>query len=128
MENYTIIEGDNIDLAIQYFNMKKEGKEVVCEYYHSMSIGWVSEKIPNFHPMSQHRLLIPKEKKLVPFDYTDNLIGMVVEHKSKETRRLVLYQDIDRVNAGNYYYTYYELFNNFTIYPTGAPCGKEEVI
>jgi hypothetical protein len=126
MENYTIIEGDNIDLAIQYFTMKKEGKEVKVKYLNEAG-NWCTDDIPDFDATYKYRLLIPKEKKLVPFDFTDNLVGMIIEHKSKETRRLVVFQDIDVINAGNSSYTYYELFNNFTIYPTGAPCGKEEL-
>jgi hypothetical protein len=127
MENYTIIEGDNIDLAIQYYTMKKEGKEGVCEYYSVHSGKWIETESPSFDPETKYRL-IPKEKKLAPFDYTDNLIGMVVEYKSKKTRMLIVYQDIDVINAGISSYTYKDLFNNFTIYPTGAPCGKEELI
>ena len=128
MENYTIIEGDNIDLAIQYYTMKKEGKEVVAEYYTKHLAQWVNPGFPSFRLGYKHRLLIPKEKKLVPFDFSDNLIGMVVEHKSKEARMLVIFQIAYGVSAGNSSYTYKELFDNFTIYPTGAPCGKEEVI
>jgi len=127
MENYTIIDGDNIDLAIQYFTMKKEGKKVLAQYL-SIENEWKDYLHPIFSNTIKYRLLIPKEKKLVPFDFSDNLIGTVVEHKSKETRRLVVFQDIDVINAGNSSYTYKDLFNNFTIYPTGAPCGKEEVI
>jgi hypothetical protein len=128
MENYTIIEGDNIDLAIQYYTMKKEGKEVVAEYYTKHLAQWVNPGFPSFRLGYKHRLLIPKEKKLTPFDYTDNLIGMVVEEKTKDWRGVIVSQDIDGVYVGIRYCRYDALLDNFTTYPTGTPCGNEEVI
>jgi hypothetical protein len=127
MENYTIIEGDNVDLAIQYFTMKKEGKEFKLEYLNEAG-NWRHECLPDFDEAYKYRLLIPKENKLVPFDYSDNLIGMVVEHKSSGNKRLVIYQNELGIYAGPSYYKYKELLDNYTIYPTGAPCGKEELI
>jgi len=125
MENYTLIEGDNIGLAIQYYTMKKEGKEVECEYLNEEG-NWRHESIPDFDGAYKYRLLIPKEKKLVPFDYSDNLIGMVVETKSKKTKMLIILQDKDSVNVGDVYYTYEYLLKRFTFYPSGEPCGKED--
>jgi hypothetical protein len=127
MENYTIIEGNNIDLAIQYWTMKKEGKDVKVKYLNEAG-NWCNDGLPDFDDEFKYRLLIPKEKKLVPFDFSDNLIGMVVEDKMNGFRAIIYYQGKGCVKIGSGNCGYKELLEHFTIYPSGEPCGKEELL
>jgi hypothetical protein len=122
-DNYKIIEGDNYDLAIQYFKMKQEGKEVIAEYYDEDD-GWGEVSSPSFDEYYKHRLLIPKEKQYVPYTYEDDIVGIKVSSKSIKAERLITGKDEDVVTVGGYSVTYQELFDNYTKLD-GTPCGKE---
>jgi hypothetical protein len=63
------------------------------------------------------------ENKYIPFDFTDDLLGLKVIHKGTKHKGIITYQQDNNVSISVTKWTYQDLYDKFT-FLDGSPCGK----
>lgn len=117
------MEKNTINEMLEILTAYKEGKEI--EYYSDAIGGWLNVQNPlwDFSNKIYRIKPQPKVKKLVPFDFDDDLLGKVVKHKTSNIKSVIIGQDnIDTMINKS------EISYNFLLYcytfMDGSPCGK----
>ena len=97
----------------------RDREEWYCAQYN------ILEEIIN----DEYDLRIKPKAEIIPFDYSDDLVGMVVIAKYDEmpSKKMVVFQHESGVGFYNdEFILYSELLENYT-FLDGSPCGKERV-
>lgn len=105
-------------------------KEV--EYCDQDGQGWC-RMYPEFlaeHIREGYKFRVKSKPKLIPFDYSDDLVGMVVATKHLQLKNLIVAQSergvslVVGINTSDGFFTYEELLSE-KVFLDGSPCGKE---
>ena len=115
------IKGENmtIDEQIAILQAFKEGKTI--EFFNHITNEWELKEGNGFSfEAFNYRI---SEYKYIPFDNTDNLIGIIVMDKYiPSSKRMITGQNDREVSLSGATLDYSYLFNNYTI--DGHPAGK----
>ena len=79
--------------------------------------------------MDECKLRIKPKAEIIPFDYSDDLVGMVVATKHLQLKNLIVAQSergvslVVGINTSDGFFTYEELLSE-KVFLDGSPCGK----
>ena len=77
-----------------------------------------------------YKFRVKPKPEIIPFDYSDDLVGMVVATKHLQLKNLIVAQSergvslVVGINTSDGFFTYEELLSE-KVFPDGSPCGKE---
>ena len=80
--------------------------------------------------MDECKLRVKPEPEIIPFDYSDDLVGKVVATKHLQLKNLIVAQSergvslVVGINTSDGFLTYEELLSE-KVFLDGSPCGKE---
>ena len=103
-------------------------KEV--EYFDDKTDSWRFASMLDVCIYERRKLRVKPEPKLIPFDYSDDLVGMVVATKHLQLKNLIVAQSergvslVVGINTSDGFFTYEELLSE-KVFLDGSPCGKE---
>ena len=104
-------------------------KEV--EYFDADSEEWFLVNLECFweYLRDLDKLRVKPKVEIVPFDYSDDLVGMVVATKHLQLKNLIVAQSergvslVVGINTSDGFFTYEELLSE-KVFLDGSPCGK----
>lgn len=106
------------------------GREKV-EYWDTLQERWIHvEACRILDYICQGFLLRVKPKvEIIPFDYSDDLVGKVVCEKNIDnpTKKMIIFQDTYHVGLFNSGFISYRELLDKHIQHDGSPCGKEKI-
>lgn len=98
-----------------------EGSEI--EYYHAGNKAWEPATPPLFDWYTTMYRVKP-QPKMVPLDFTDQLVGKVIVHNKTGTRYSIVRQTEDAISTWSHSIDYDDLMTDYT-FLDGTICGKE---
>ena len=103
-------------------------KEV--EYFDDKTDSWQFASMLDVCIYERRKLRVKPEPEIIPFDYSDDLVGMVVATKHLQLKNLIVAQSergvslVVGINTSDGFFTYEELLSE-KVFLDGSPCGKE---
>ena len=114
---------NTINEMLEILTAYKEGKEI--ELYGESKQEWVVILNPLWDFSNKIYRIKPdqKIKKLVPFDFDDDLLGKVIKYKTSPIKGVIVGQDDVNVLINNKVASYKFLLDYYT-FMDGSRCGK----
>jgi len=85
---------------------------------------WIRSGCTDLYYDYKYRLT--PEPKYIPFDYSDDLLGMKIVSKDNTVKQIITNAYKKSVYCGDYEMDYQDLFDDY-IQLNGKPCGKSKV-
>jgi len=105
------------------FQYEKDGFHANLEYKDDDGC-WIKTRTLGF--IINQPLRLTPEAEFIPFDYSDDLLGMKIVSKDGTVKQIITNAYKKSVYCGDYEMDYQDLFDDY-IQLNGKPCGKSKV-